>query len=83
MVSTPRLVWDIITLENQFDISPIFSDTWGANAPYSPQPTSYDYDAPLTEAGDLTDKYFAIRNVIRMVKLAWHKKGFNIIFIHL
>uniref|UniRef100_H2V6V3 Beta-galactosidase n=1 Tax=Takifugu rubripes TaxID=31033 RepID=H2V6V3_TAKRU len=34
----------------------------GANAPYSPQPTSYDYDAPLTEAGDLTDKYFAIRN---------------------
>ncbi|XP_056891132.1 beta-galactosidase isoform X3 [Takifugu flavidus] len=40
----------------------------GANAPYSPQPTSYDYDAPLTEAGDLTDKYFAIRNVIRMYR---------------
>uniref|UniRef100_A0A6Q2XP89 Beta-galactosidase n=1 Tax=Esox lucius TaxID=8010 RepID=A0A6Q2XP89_ESOLU len=30
------------------------------------QPTSYDYDAPLTEAGDLTDKYFAIREVIKL-----------------
>ncbi|XP_070776050.1 beta-galactosidase [Enoplosus armatus] len=38
----------------------------GANSPYSPQPTSYDYDAPLTEAGDLTEKYFAIREVIKM-----------------
>ncbi|KAM7419335.1 hypothetical protein PAMA_016449 [Pampus argenteus] len=38
----------------------------GANAPYGPQPTSYDYDAPLTEAGDLTEKYFAIREVIKM-----------------
>ncbi|KAJ0051022.1 hypothetical protein NL108_012185, partial [Boleophthalmus pectinirostris] len=37
----------------------------GANEPYSPQPTSYDYDAPLTEAGDLTKKYFAIRDVIK------------------
>uniref|UniRef100_A0A667YBE6 Beta-galactosidase n=1 Tax=Myripristis murdjan TaxID=586833 RepID=A0A667YBE6_9TELE len=33
----------------------------GANSPYAPQPTSYDYDAPLTEAGDLTEKYFAIK----------------------
>uniref|UniRef100_A0A672LE05 Beta-galactosidase n=1 Tax=Sinocyclocheilus grahami TaxID=75366 RepID=A0A672LE05_SINGR len=41
----------------------------GANSPYGPQPTSYDYDAPLTEAGDLTEKYFAIREVIKMVKL--------------
>ncbi|XP_039541610.1 beta-galactosidase isoform X1 [Pimephales promelas] len=40
----------------------------GANSPYGPQPTSYDYDAPLTEAGDLTDKYFAIREVIKMYK---------------
>ncbi|XP_047435660.1 beta-galactosidase [Mugil cephalus] len=38
----------------------------GANSPYRPQPTSYDYDAPLTEAGDLTEKYFAIREVIGM-----------------
>lgn len=39
----------------------------GANEPYNAQPTSYDYDAPLTEAGDLTKKYFAIQNVIKMV----------------
>ncbi|KAM6169237.1 beta-galactosidase [Rhynchocyon petersi] len=37
----------------------------GANMPYAPQPTSYDYDAPLSEAGDLTEKYFAVRDVIR------------------
>lgn len=36
--------------------------------PYAAQPTSYDYDAPLTEAGDLTEKYFAIREVIKMVQ---------------
>ncbi|XP_012685169.2 beta-galactosidase [Clupea harengus] len=40
----------------------------GANTKYAPQPTSYDYDAPLTEAGDLTDKYFAIRDVIKMYR---------------
>uniref|UniRef100_A0A3B4Y0I0 Beta-galactosidase n=1 Tax=Seriola lalandi dorsalis TaxID=1841481 RepID=A0A3B4Y0I0_SERLL len=38
----------------------------GANEPYGSQPTSYDYDAPLTEAGDLTEKYYAIRAVIKM-----------------
>ncbi|XP_033107265.1 beta-galactosidase-like [Anneissia japonica] len=37
----------------------------GANSAYSPQPTSYDYDAPLTEAGDPTDKLMAIRDVIK------------------
>ncbi|XP_035134180.1 beta-galactosidase isoform X4 [Callithrix jacchus] len=37
----------------------------GANSPYAAQPTSYDYDAPLSEAGDLTEKYFALRDVIR------------------
>ncbi|KAL1782285.1 beta-galactosidase [Sigmodon hispidus] len=40
----------------------------GANTPYAAQPTSYDYDAPLSEAGDLTEKYFAIRNVIQEFK---------------
>ncbi|KFZ66129.1 Beta-galactosidase, partial [Antrostomus carolinensis] len=40
----------------------------GANMPYLPQPTSYDYDAPLSEAGDLTEKYFALREVIGMYK---------------
>ncbi|XP_076986010.1 beta-galactosidase isoform X2 [Tamandua tetradactyla] len=37
----------------------------GANTPYAAQPTSYDYDAPLSEAGDLTEKYFAVRDVIQ------------------
>ena len=27
--------------------------------------TSYDYDAPISEAGDLTEKYFAIRDVVK------------------
>ncbi|XP_061627744.1 beta-galactosidase isoform X3 [Phyllopteryx taeniolatus] len=40
----------------------------GANSPYAAQPTSYDYNAPLTEAGDLTEKYFAIREVIKMYR---------------
>lgn len=40
----------------------------GANIPYAAQPTSYDYDAPLSEAGDLTEKYFALRNVIQKFK---------------
>ncbi|KAI1304885.1 Beta-galactosidase [Halotydeus destructor] len=31
---------------------------------YQPGTTSYDYDAPLTEAGDPTEKYFAIRDLI-------------------
>lgn len=40
----------------------------GANAHtvdgYEPTITSYDYDAPLNEAGEPTEKYFAIREVI-------------------
>lgn len=40
----------------------------GANSPYGAQPTSYDYDAPLSEAGDLTEKYFAIQKVIKMYR---------------
>lgn len=36
---------------------------------YDPNPTSYDYDAPLTEAGDPTDKYFEIKNIIAKVRL--------------
>ena len=40
----------------------------GANYPkYAAQPTSYDYDAPLSEAGDITDKYMAIRQVVYKV----------------
>lgn len=44
-----------------------FGYTAGANGgenAYNPQLTSYDYDAPLTEAGDPTSKYFEIRNVV-------------------
>lgn len=28
------------------------------------QPTSYDYDAPISEAGDITQKYLAIKDEI-------------------
>ncbi|ATP40418.1 beta-galactosidase [Solibacillus sp. R5-41] len=38
----------------------------GANCgeQYDPTITSYDYDAPLTEAGDITEKYIKLKNVI-------------------
>jgi hypothetical protein len=39
----------------------------GADPLYEAQPTSYDYDAPITEAGDTTNKYLAIRNSISNV----------------
>jgi beta-galactosidase len=32
--------------------------------PYSPQVSSYDYDAPLDEAGNPTEKFYAFRKVI-------------------
>ncbi|MED7948173.1 beta-galactosidase [Streptomyces sp. BE20] len=43
-----------------------FGFTNGANdkAAYRPTVTSYDYDAPLDEAGDPTEKYRAFRDVI-------------------
>ena len=40
-----------------------------ADGVYSAQLTSYDYDAPLTEAGDPTPKYFEIRDLISKVRL--------------
>jgi beta-galactosidase len=33
--------------------------------PYEPQISSYDYDAPLDEAGNATEKFMAFRNVIQ------------------
>lgn len=33
---------------------------------YLPQLTSYDYNAPLDEAGDPTQKYFMIRDALKM-----------------
>jgi len=38
-----------------------FKDT----TPYEPQISSYDYDAPLDEAGNPTPKFIAFRNVIK------------------
>jgi beta-galactosidase len=35
------------------------------NTGYEPQVTSYDYDAPLDEAGNPTEKYYKFREVIR------------------
>ena len=47
----------------------LFDQLLGANGyqdsrVFQPQPTSYDYDAPLTEAGDPTTKYFVIMETI-------------------
>lgn len=44
-----------------------FEYTNGANTSYGyePQPTSYDYDAPLGEYGNAYPKYYAFREVIR------------------
>uniref|UniRef100_A0A8C9W851 Si:dkey-224e22.2 n=1 Tax=Scleropages formosus TaxID=113540 RepID=A0A8C9W851_SCLFO len=35
------------------------------NQPYRPMITSYDYDAPLSEAGDYTPKYHRLRTLFR------------------
>lgn len=32
---------------------------------FQPDTTSYDYDAPISEAGDLTDKFLAIQKVLK------------------
>jgi beta-galactosidase len=37
-----------------------FSD----NSPFAPQVSSYDYDAPIDEAGNATPKFYAFRDVI-------------------
>lgn len=44
-----------------------FEYTAGANfdGTYQPDITSYDYDAPLSEAGDPTTKYYAIRDALK------------------
>lgn len=48
----------------------IFITIVGANygSFYQPDLTSYDYDAPLSEAGDPTPKYNAIRNTLAKVR---------------
>ena len=44
-----------------------FGFTSGANhyEKFAPDVTSYDYDAMLTECGDVTPKYYAVRDVIK------------------
>lgn len=44
-----------------------FGFTSGANhyEKFAPDVTSYDYDALLTECGDTTEKYYAVREVIK------------------
>ena len=44
-----------------------FGFTSGANhyEVFAPDVTSYDYDAILTECGDVTEKYYAVRDVIK------------------
>ncbi|XP_014291248.1 beta-galactosidase [Halyomorpha halys] len=41
-----------------------FGPSSGGDPRYKADITSYDYDAPISEAGDLTPKYLAIREVI-------------------
>lgn len=55
-----------------------FGFTAGANygKTYDPQLTSYDYDAPLSEAGDPTAKYFAIRDAIAEVETSKTRQSF-------
>ncbi|KAI4458754.1 beta-galactosidase related [Holotrichia oblita] len=35
------------------------------NSSYQPDTSSYDYDAPLAENGDYTDKYYSVKNIIQ------------------
>jgi len=43
-----------------------FAQWAGANAPaYAPTTSSYDYNAPIDEAGNPTDKFYAIRDLLK------------------
>ena len=35
---------------------------------YAPTVTSYDYDCPISESGDLTPKFYAVRDIIKKYK---------------
>jgi len=68
-----RVMKDMLTLNASFNFYMFhggtnFGFTSGANTfenlEYLPQLTSYDYDAPLTEAGDPTEKYFKIKKFL-------------------
>jgi beta-galactosidase len=40
------------------------ANTGDESDPFSIEPTSYDYDSPISEAGDLTYKFEAFQKVI-------------------
>jgi beta-galactosidase len=43
-----------------------FGQWAGANTPgYAPTTTSYDYNAPIDEAGNPTDKFYAVRDLLK------------------
>ena len=42
------------------------------------QITSYDYDAPLDESGNPTDKYFALQNLVKMKRTISNNALLNI-----
>lgn len=44
----------------------------GNSGPFTPDVTSYDYDAPISESGQITPKYIALRNM--MAKYTGGKK---------
>ncbi len=71
---TPKILRELgWMLENQASFSiymvhggTSFGFTSGANSPpFRPQITSYDYDAPISEAGWATPKYHAIRQLFQ------------------
>jgi len=41
-----------------------FSFYNGANSPFAVDPTSYDYDSPISEAGDIRDKFYSVKEVV-------------------
>ncbi len=38
---------------------------YSSSSPYSPQTSSYDYDAPINEAGHATHKFYVFRDIIK------------------
>lgn len=48
---------------------------------FLPITTSYDYDAPISEAGDLTPKFFALRNVISKVPFYYLGRRENVYIV--
>ena len=78
-VPTSEVIRNLETMLGQMDANvnlymihggTTFGFNSGANMikpPFLPQTTSYDYDAPISEAGDLTEKYFAIKNLAQTI----------------